>query len=905
MKKLNAINQVSGALKRFVLCLAVGAAVAFGVSQSASAAANDNFANAINLPGLTGTQTGSDNVGATFEAGEPECAYPDTTHTVWFKWTCPENGAFTITTLGSKDLGDGSEWDAIIGCFTGTAVESLTVVVPPTDTGYAETLSNIPVTNGTTYYFQLGGDSGNTQATNILLNWSFVSAIQAEIATFGTNVAWSAAVITTTSPTNGTVVWTVPFGSTLATLAPTFTLSPGATCNQGNGVVPTPNFNTSPVHYIVTASDSVKTRDYAVTVQFADIAGMLNVNFTGTARDGLEGPSGGGGGTWNQFDDGLNSLAGGTSTALENNAGSATPNGFSLSGYNGLDNWGNPSLQLIRDGKRIFSTAAGQLGTLVINNLPTDRKYNVYIASANASGGETSAGAFWTTNATTTSGPQPCVNTGAVNGSTWQQGNNYVLFANVVPDASGNITITGTNSGGFRSPINGFQVLDVGSSLNDKNILTFGPGAVITGTNIAWTVPYGTALTALAPTYTVTPGATGTPASGSTQNFSGSVHYIVTGADTTTKDYLVTVSITPASANKDILTFAIPGGNATITGTNINVVMALGTDVTALVPTYTVSAFANGSPASGVAHNFTIPQVYTVTAQDSSTKGYLVTVQLVASSGKVNVNFANTARSGLSGPRGDSGEVYNQLAWNLSSSSLTSLAGGTASALWDSAGVPTTVGVTYSTASPGLDNWGNPALQLIRDGLRNFPTAAGGLETLVVNNLPAGRKYDVYIASANASGGESSDGVFSTTNTTTTVGDQPCVNTGAVNGTTWAQGNNYVLFANVVPDETGKITVVGSNTGGFRLPVNGVQVVDVGAVPPTPTIEGFTGPVAGQFTFTGTASGPGSIVTECATSLDAPITWVPIQTNAVSAGAFSIGIPQGANPQAFYRLKGQ
>ena len=75
--------------------------------------------------------------------------------------------------------------------------------------------------------------------------------------------------------------------------------------------------------------------------------------------------------------------------------------------------------------------------------------------------------------------------------------------------------------------------------------------------------------------------------------------------------------------------------------------------------------------------------------------------------------------------------------------------------------------------------------------------------------------------------------------------------------------------------------------------------------PPTPTITGFTGPVAGQFTFTGTASGPGNIVTEKATSLTPPIIWVPIQTNAVSAGAFSIAIPQGAGSQAFYRLMGQ
>ena len=45
----------------------------------------------------------------------------------------------------------------------------------------------------------------------------------------------------------------------------------------------------------------------------------------------------------------------------------------------------------------------------------------------------------------------------------------------------------------------------------------------------------------------------------------------------------------------------------------------------------------------------------------------------------------------------DSGETWNQL--NLS---LTSLAGGSNGALWDSAGVPTAIGVSYSGFN-GLD----------------------------------------------------------------------------------------------------------------------------------------------------------------------------------------------------------
>ena len=54
--------------------------------------------------------------------------------------------------------------------------------------------------------------------------------------------------------------------------------------------------------------------------------------------------------------------------------------------------------------------------------------------------------------------------------------------------------------------------------------------------------------------------------------------------------------------------------------------MPIGTDRTALAPTITLSSGATCSPASGIAQNFSSPQTYTVTAQDSSTKTYTVTL---------------------------------------------------------------------------------------------------------------------------------------------------------------------------------------------------------------------------------------------------------------------------------------
>ncbi len=79
------------------------------------------------------------------------------------------------------------------------------------------------------------------------------------------------------------------------------------------------------------------------------------------------------------------------------------------------------------------------------------------------------------------------------------------------------------------------------------DILTFDFGAygpaTITGTDITMAVPYGTDVTALSPTYTVSPFATCVPTSGSTQDFTSPVHYIVTAQDGTTQDYTVTVTV--------------------------------------------------------------------------------------------------------------------------------------------------------------------------------------------------------------------------------------------------------------------------------------------------------------------------------------------------------------------------
>ncbi|MCR1024377.1 DUF5018 domain-containing protein, partial [Cellulophaga baltica] len=137
------------------------------------------------------------------------------------------------------------------------------------------------------------------------------------------------------------------------------------------------------------------------------------------------------------------------------------------------------------------------------------------------------------------------------------------------------------------------------------------------------TLPAGTDVTALSPSITHT-GASINPASGVVQDFSSPTTYTVTAADGTTQVYSVTVTAPALSSTKAITAFTIGGVNATISGTNISLILPAGTDVTALSPSITHTGVSI-NPATNVAQDFTSPVEYTVTAADTTTKTYTVT----------------------------------------------------------------------------------------------------------------------------------------------------------------------------------------------------------------------------------------------------------------------------------------
>jgi hypothetical protein len=180
-----------------------------------------------------------------------------------------------------------------------------------------------------------------------------------------------------------------------------------------------------------------------------------------------------------------------------------------------------------------------------------------------------------------------------------------------------------------------------------------------TAHTVALTVPFGTTVTSLTPTIVLATGATISPNTGVAGNFSSPVAYTVTAQDgTTNQAYTATVTVALNTAKAltafdfNALTPAVVGsvneGAKTVTLT-----VPFGTVLTNLVPTITING-SSVSPVSGIAHTFVdgVSTNYTVTAADSSTQIYAVTVNVAANTAKT-----ITASSGANGSISPSGSV--------------------------------------------------------------------------------------------------------------------------------------------------------------------------------------------------------------------------------------------------------
>jgi autotransporter-associated beta strand protein len=122
---------------------------------------------------------------------------------------------------------------------------------------------------------------------------------------------------------------------------------------------------------------------------------------------------------------------------------------------------------------------------------------------------------------------------------------NGTFTINTKNDSVETITLTATSAGGKTGTSSAITF----NASSAKDILTFDfpvhGAAVISGTNITKTLPSGSSVTNLAPTYTVTGGATGDPVSGTARNFTTPQTYTITALDNSTKVYTVTVTVAP------------------------------------------------------------------------------------------------------------------------------------------------------------------------------------------------------------------------------------------------------------------------------------------------------------------------------------------------------------------------
>ncbi|MBF0407394.1 MAG: DUF5018 domain-containing protein, partial [Candidatus Riflebacteria bacterium] len=429
-----------------------------------------------------------------------------------------------------------------------------------------------------------------------------------------------------------TIALTVPYGTNVTALVPSITHT-GSSVSPNTGVAR--NF-TNPVTYTVTAADET-TQDYVVTVTVADGTSktITAFNFITPSVTGV-------------IDEGAKTIAltvpyGTNVTAL---VASITHTGSSVSPDTGVaQDFTNPVTYMVTAPN---SSTQAYLVTVTVSANPAKAVTAFNFTSPSVTGvinegAKTIALTVpYGTNVTalvpsiTHTGSSISPNTGVAQNFT-----NPVTYTVTAADTTTqNYVVTVTVSANPAKAITAFNF----SSPSVTGVINEG------AKTIALTVPYGTNVTALVPSITHT-GSSISPNTGVARNFTNPVTYTVTAADSTTQAYVVTVTAADNSAKAiSAFNFTSPAATGVINeeAKTIALTVPFGTDVTGLVPTITHSG-SSVSPNTGVAQNFTSPVTYTVTAGDSSTQAYVVTVTVADNSAKAITafNFASPATTGV------------------------------------------------------------------------------------------------------------------------------------------------------------------------------------------------------------------------------------------------------------------
>ena len=239
----------------------------------------------------------------------------------------------------------------------------------------------------------------------------------------------------------------------------------------------------------------------------------------------------------------------------------------------------------------------------------------------------------------------------------------FISSTNSTVTISGAVQTSGTTPNDFTNPViytvtaldnsvqNYLVTVTKAAARTEKSILSFafnGISPIVTGTinefslTINVIVHFSTDLTNLVATFTnsvlsrVTVSGVNQISATTANDFSNPVTYRVIAENGTNQDYLVTVIKAAARDSKELLTFRFNGleipAIGTFNGFNVNVNVPFSTDVTTLPAVFThspLSTVAVGGVAqiSGTTVNdFTGIVTYTVTAENSSTRNYYITV---------------------------------------------------------------------------------------------------------------------------------------------------------------------------------------------------------------------------------------------------------------------------------------
>lgn len=291
-----------------------------------------------------------------------------------------------------------------------------------------------------------------------------------------------------------------------------------------------------------------------------------------------------------------------------------------------------------------------------------------------------------------------------VSGVTQNDFNLPVIYAvNAGDSSSVEYTVSVIVAQNTAKEITSFSIMGVAGVINEP------------AKTIAITLPHGTDVTSLVATFSTTAasiivGVTEQSSGVTANNFTSPVLYTATAADGSVAHYTVTVTIA-LDSSKSITSYSILGVNGTINeaAKTISITLPYGTSVTNLVATFSITGISAkvGAVAqiSGVtSNNFTSPVTYTITAENSSTVQYTVTVTVALNSAKQITSYFVLGAAG----------VINEAAKTIA---VTAPYGTNVSALiaqFTTTGASVKVGSTVQVSGVTPNNFNSPVVYTVR-----------------------------------------------------------------------------------------------------------------------------------------------------------------------------------------------